>query len=436
MFDPSLITTPEPAVGQKVRVLRGRWAGTVGVVSEEGKKEQGEGKNEEMCYSLCRVSADGEYLPDEALEAEVFHRSDLWPCWMDETMISVYRNAMDNQGTVCTLSAFLLGQRHREQIMQLRAMTDERKQKEAKKYLPTATISGVFSPRRKAEMLQRHSGVLCIDIDPSPANTQRWGPQLFGISELLRSLPWVSYFAHSCRGVGYYALIRISVRSASEHTEIFRLLQQQFTLMGVELDKACKDVSRNRFLSWDDEPYWRIGTETLSVAAGDSSPLMGSDWAPTADAVQAQLSNQVLPITGETPAGQRGSGSRLSEQDWAIRKIELCVEEAEYRHADVTGSYDECLMLGRSLYALGTKGFDLWCRLCALRSASHTQMRTKKELAVKWMSFRTDTKMTAMTLQQNDPRMKAFFKIIKDHGISYLDAIEREKSARRASRWK
>lgn len=409
--------------------MRGRWTGTVGVVSEEGKMEQGEGKSEEMCYSLCRVSVDGEYLPDEALEAEVFHRSDLWPCWMDETMISVYRNAMDNQGTVCTLSAFLLGQRHREQIMQLRAMTDEKEQKEAKKYLPTATISGVFSPRRKAEMLQRHSGVLCIDIDPSPANVQRWGPQLFGISELLRSLPWVSYFAHSCRGIGYYALIRISVRSATEHTEIFRLLQQQFTLMGVELDKACKDVSRNRFLSWDDEPYWRIESEILSLS--DDYSAQSDDLSQSVNECNGEPSFNSLPSASDNT--QHG---RLSEQEWAIRKIELCVEEAEYRHADVTGSYDECLMLGRSLYALGTKGFDLWCRLCALRSASHTQMRTKKELAVKWMSFRTDTKMTAMTLQQNDPRMKAFFKIIKDHGISYLDAIEREKSARRASRWK
>ncbi len=344
-------------------------------------------------------------------------------------MLSVYRDAMDNQGTVCSLSAFLLGRRHRERIMQLRAMTDATEQKEATKYLPTATISGVFSPRRKAEMLQRHSGVLCIDIDPSPANTQRWGPQLFGISELLRSLPWVSYFAHSCRGVGYYAVIRISVRSASEHTEIFRLLQQQFTLMGVELDKACKDVSRNRFLSWDEQPYWTIGSEILSLS--DDYSEQTDDLSQSVNECNGEHSFNSLPSASDNT--QHG---RLSEQEWAIRKIELCVEEAEYRHADVTGSYDECLMLGRSLYALGTKGFDLWCRLCALRSASHTQMRTKKELAVKWMSFRTDTKMTAMTLQQNDPRMKAFFKIIKDHGISYLDAIEREKSARRASRWR
>lgn len=423
MFDSSLLSTPETAVGSKVRVLRGPWSGTVGVVSDELIIDERLGI---IDYRLCRVSADGEYLPDEALEAEVFQRSDLWPVWMDETTISVYRNAMDNVGTVCTLSAFLLGQRHREQIMQLRAMQDEHQQKEAKKYLPTATISGVFSPRRKAEMLQRHSGVLCIDIDPSPANTQRWGPQLVGIAPLLRSLPWVCYFAHSCRGVGYYALIRISVRSQAEHTEVFRLLQQQFALMGVELDKACKDVSRNRFLSYDDAPFWRIESEVLSLSDDYFSRADVNDLSQSVNECNGASSFNSFPSASDNT--QHG---RLSEQDWAIRKIELCVEEAEYRHADVTGTYDECLMLGRSLYALGMKGFDLWCRLCALRSATHTQMRTKKELAVKWMSFRTDTKMLAMTLQQNDPRMKAFFKIIKDHGISYLDGIEREKAARR-----
>ena len=95
-------------------------------------------------------------------------------------------------------------------------------------------------------------------------------------------------------------------------------------------------------------------------------------------------------------------------------------------------------------FLYGSRQFSSFAGACAAAekiygidtAACVVNVRRAAELAVKWMSFRTDTKMSEMTLQQNDPRMKAFFKIIKDHGISYLDAIEREKSARRASRWK
>lgn len=407
------------SIGTIVRIIRpGLFLGHRAVVAGMGVVEPETWIDDGRRYQLAAFDENNEYVEMPELEAEDFRTSDLWPEWMDRIRISVYRSVTDNVGGMCSLSAFLSSDKYRERVIHVRSLTDEAEQKKAKKLLPMATISGYFAPRRAVECLQWYSWVMCIDIDADKANTPTWGSDLEGIPDLLRRLPFVCYSAHSCRGVGYFALVRVSMPDPSYHTQMFRQLQTIFKQLGVTIDPACSDVSRPRFISYDADAWWNLEDEPLQLDL---------------DSVRRDEEQSSHPCTPQQPTGLQLSGSsspvnyKLSPSEWEWRKVELVVEEAEYRGVDVTGSYKECLMLGASLHCFGDDGYKMWCRICALRGADHSQMRTKKELAVKWMSF---SRMGRM--RTDERRLDAFFKIFSDSGITYKDAIERQKRERRA----
>lgn len=125
-----------------------------------------------------------------------------------------------------------------------------------KRHFPAATLSGWFSPTRARANLQEHSGFICIDIDDHyTLNDKTYTQTLVGIRELLESLPWVMYAAHSVGGAGYFVLIPLGpVDAQHPHEWYFDCLKDEFEQMGIVIDRACRDTTRLRFLSYDDEP--------------------------------------------------------------------------------------------------------------------------------------------------------------------------------------
>lgn len=408
-----------PSIGTIVKIIRPAsvLCGRVAVVAGMGTVAPDSSDDDGRRYSLAAFDENGEYQEDADIEAEDWRTADLWPVWMDRVQISVYRSSKDNQGAVCSLTAFLRSERHRDQVLHMRQLPDA-EQKEAKKQLPMATISGVFYPKRGVEYLQQYSWVMCIDIDADKDNTGIWGQQLSGIPDLLRRLPFVCYMSHSCRGIGYFALVRVSMPSPEYHRQMFQQLQRTFKQLGVSIDRSCSDVSRPRFISYDADAWWNLEDEPLVL---DIAAIQQAEQ----EAAKPCMPQQP---TGIAPSHLNTSTSsyHYSPAEWEWRKVELVVEEAEYRHIDVTGTYQECVMLGASLYCFGNQGYEMWWRLCQMRGGDHSQMRTKRELAVKWMSFARLGRM-----RTDEHRLDAFFKIFSDAGITYKDAIERQKRERR-----
>lgn len=172
---------------------------------------------------------------------------------------SLYANAKDRKGIgTITLHDFLFGGRYKSQVMQLRQMVRQYGEREAKacpdyqelkKQLPGATISGVFSVRR-GDALIRHSGFIALDIDHGD-NTGISDPK--NIAMVLRFRPEVACYMHSCSGTGLFALVRLAY--PEKHKEQFRALFDDYKALGITLDKACSDITRIRFASYDEHPY-------------------------------------------------------------------------------------------------------------------------------------------------------------------------------------
>lgn len=112
--------------------------------------------------------------------------------------------------------------------------------KSIKTSLPYFTGSGTFS-KRNDKGLKEHNDRIIIDIDNIP--------NLEDIRGLLSLDPYTEYLFISCSGNGLAVIVKIK---GDKHKETFLSLQKYYMeTYGIEVDKACKDLSRPRYISYD-----------------------------------------------------------------------------------------------------------------------------------------------------------------------------------------
>lgn len=132
--------------------------------------------------------------------------------------------------------------------------------KEAKTYktthLPCTTISGVFDGERKTSQVTETNPIICVDIDEKPEG-MTWGE----LKKMVFDLPYVFYVSLSARGEGVFAMVHYNNKRPI--SDIFKCLEQDFGYMGITIDKACKDITRLRFVSYDDEPLEKEGEVSM-----------------------------------------------------------------------------------------------------------------------------------------------------------------------------
>ena len=156
----------------------------------------------------------------------------------------------------------------KEEIEALRKNEDKEIRDKIKATLPAVTISGVFSSRSN-EALIHHSGFICLDFD------MKGNPEINDWPALRNSLSDIEniYFASlSVSGKGIFLIIPIL--KPDQHREHFIALEKDFkNHLGLTIDKACKDISRLRGISYDPEaiinesaePYRRIYEKPIKI---------------------------------------------------------------------------------------------------------------------------------------------------------------------------
>lgn len=248
-----------------------------------------------------------------------------------------------------------------------------------KRSLPAATLSGYFAGKRSVDTLTQHSGFICIDIDDHVVHRNQRGEKesvaqdISRVPEILAQLPWVLYAAHSVGGQGYFAIVPLGpIDAVHTHKWYFECLEQEFLQLGLVIDHACSDVSRLRILSYDKEPYRNAhATEYMGIAK-----FVGKAEKKRIEEEQHRLAlaEQYRALLHKDPSN-------------VLRDVESCVDQIERRHLDITEDYDQCVKLGRAFLSLGDAGLFLWKRVCAFRSATHSQMRTPEQCEEKWKSL-------------------------------------------------
>ena len=258
-----------------------------------------------------------------------------------DTKISYYRNIRDNVGTEISLRDFLFCDQYKEQIGHIRSISDEAVQKRLKLQLPMATISGTFAPTCKAGNLVAHSNLLCIDIDKKDNKDVDWFNDL---KYEWHSIPQILYAGRSIRGKGWFAIFRIAY--SDKHEAQFEALKRDFANCGLIIDKACKNVNRMRFITYDPEPY-----------VNEDATLYTKVWV------------EPKPIVRTTYSYDCSNGIRHAEQ---------CCQEIERRGIDITADYNDWFHVGAALASLGERGRSLF-HLVSSQNAKYKASETDEK---------------------------------------------------------
>ena len=168
---------------------------------------------------------------------------------------------------------------------------------EPKKKLPGVLFSGTFKKRSAKELIQ-HSGLICADLD-------ELGPQMEATFEQVCADPHTLACFRSPTGTGLKVLFRCD--PTKPHIESFKAAEQHMlTQFGVEIDQACKDVSRICFVSHDPELFQSDDAELLPY------PSQTVEFEP-----QGLNPRTGLEVTPGDDYDQRGDfASLLISHDW------------------------------------------------------------------------------------------------------------------------
>lgn len=249
-----------------------------------------------------------------------------------------------------------------------------------KRKLPCATLSGRFAPTRGKSNLVEHSGFICVDIDDhyeerdSNGEIHSYTQNMAGVPELLSQLPFVLYASHSVGGVGYFALIPLgTIDEEHTHEWYFDRLKEEFQLYGVVIDRACRDVTRLRFCSYDANPIRNAMAE----------PFIGQHKYVSRNERKRQEEEAKRQALIEAMRAKRRYESS-SDAD-TFRQLDRLVDKIVGLGINTTPSYQEWSRVGLLLAsALGENGRSYFHRLSAVdKSYNRADSDRKYDLCLK-----------------------------------------------------
>lgn len=167
-----------------------------------------------------------------------------------DTKVSVYDDFTYVQD-ITLWDALTMGKEHIEHINHCRELKArgegwENEYKELKRQLPSFTASATYRGERKAENLTNYNALCVIDLD-NLADVEK-------AKEDVSKLPFVLYCAKSVGGKGLYCIVRLD-GDIDDYKAHWYALKDDFEGIGYKVDISCKDISRLRFVSYDENPY-------------------------------------------------------------------------------------------------------------------------------------------------------------------------------------
>lgn len=155
-----------------------------------------------------------------------------------------------------------------------------------KKALPAFTPSGTFKERRKKESIDSYSGLLHLDYDKVE--------DVESLKEIIVKIPFTYSVFISPSGKGLKVLVKTDA-ILETHTEFFNALRSYYDgIVGLESDRAIKDVTRLCFVSYDPKLYLNESSEiyTIQNTLPKSSVDISWVWSFTENKIEFRNGNR------------------------------------------------------------------------------------------------------------------------------------------------
>lgn len=278
--------------------------------------------------------------------------------------ISVYRDKTDTIGAVVTLGQFLFSTRHVPEIEHLRSVEDADERKRLKGLLPAATISGIFSKRGEAGLLN-HSGLICIDLD----SKDNPGMDAEQTKQQLAEFQEIVYIGLSVGGKGLFCVVPIAY--PDKHKAHYRALEDDFRALGLITDSSCKDVCRMRVVSYDPNPYINYkAVEYTHTKQQSPTPIRHFSYDDSGETVGKvyELCRQIQAAGVDITDGylnwfEVGASLASLGEDGREAFHVVSSQNATYDYSDTQRKFDNLLRTVGG-YSIGT--FFHLCKCCGL----------------------------------------------------------------------
>lgn len=155
---------------------------------------------------------------------------------------------------------------YKDRIDKLRYINsyDEKAAKEYKIFnIPSMTMSATFKDRRVVGDVKEKTGIIAIDIDKD----ENLNLDVNKAKNDVMKLPFVMLASLSSRGEGIYCLVYYNKDNIFVNT--FNALKKEFKDIGYNIDKKCRDITRLRYATWDDDIKVREEVEMFDKTIQD-----------------------------------------------------------------------------------------------------------------------------------------------------------------------
>ena len=235
----------------------------------------------------------------------------------------------------CTLKAFLqLGfQQYKDTIDHIRSIDDKNERNRLKTtLLPSGSLSVRLSTRESSQPLEKriiqYNPLLVLDFDNLP--------DIEAAKQTLSSLPYIYYAGLSVSGRGLFAIIPIAAQDHTQHKTYFHALEKEMQTLGLTIDKACKDVTRLRVVSYDENPY--INPDCITYTLPEA------------------------PDAAEAPETEDQEEYADHDEDLTALKLEEHLQIWEEKQHPLD-DYDQWITVGMALSRLGEPGREPFHRV-------------------------------------------------------------------------
>lgn len=270
--------------------------------------------------------------------------------------------------TISAILSMIASDKYKTAVETLRSQTNESVKKVMKQNLDYVTWSGTFT-KRNNEAIIKHSGIICIDFDHVE--------NIDDVRNTLINDQYTLALFTSPGGNGFKTLVSIN---SKYHLDSYLQLEQYYAeSYNLVIDKACKDVSRACFLSYDPDVFINKNAIEFSIVGK-----------PVEDEVKA-----VPQYTAEKPA-------KLNDKELA--RIEYIIKQIETNKQDVTGEYNDWQRIAFAFSTLGEFGRSYFHRVSAFNAGYEPKLCDEK--------FDDAIKNRNRISTRN-----AFYQIVADYGI-------------------
>ncbi len=295
-----------------------------------------------------------------------------------DVIVSLYQGATDNTGVQVNLKDFLFSDKYKSIAEEIRkgATPDERHEikNKYKSQIPCITPSGLFSKRSK-DHLTKATGLIGIDIDYKD-NVE----VMAQVPDILKQLPYVLYASKSISGDGYFALVQLATDDFKGH---YLAIEKELKGYGITTDKSCKDITRLRFASYDDSPYYNPDATSYC--------LVEEDFVSSSSNQEGQR---------HTTSSSYTPSQFVSTADESLKRLGRAIEEMESSGCCIPDDYDTWFRVGCSCASIGEAGRSYFHRLSSTSSKYDSQECNEEfdKILTKYGSTNTASLGTAINI--------------------------------------